>query len=265
MRPAFVTGGSSGIGLALSQLLAAQGRDVALFARDANRLVAARDAIQDTSPTVSVETYAVDVANRDALNDALSAAVDALGVPDRAIASAGLATPGHFLQQPLSVHDLHMAINYTGALNFVHALAPMMKQAGGGQIGLIASGAAFFGIYGYSAYAPTKFALRGLAEVLRVELAPHNIGVTLCYPPDTDTPQLAEEMRTKPAATQVITGGGGLMSPEAVATRMISGMDANRFEVTPGLQMWALNRLTSVISPLLRRWQSSVVRKVGDK
>lgn len=259
MRSAFITGGSSGIGFAAAMQLAVKGHDIALFARDASRMLAARDALLQEAPTIQVETYAVDVANEAALIEALSDAVEKLGAPEMAIASAGIAQPGLFQDQNLDLHRRHMDINYFGSLTFANALAAPMAQAGGGHIGLISSGAAFFGIYGYSAYAPSKFALSGLAEILHLELASAKITTTVIYPPDTDTPQLLAEKRTKPEATQKITEGGGLWQPEDIAARLIAGMKAGRPTVAPGFQMSALNRLGSLLAPLLRWHQKRII------
>ncbi|SHJ49692.1 3-dehydrosphinganine reductase [Shimia gijangensis] len=261
MKPGFVTGGSSGIGLAAARLMAESGRDIALFARDEKRLADAKQDILFASPGVTVCTYPVDVSDRVAIFQAVDAAIAELGTPGLAIASAGIATPGLFTEQPLDLHEEHMAINYFGALYFTHAVTGPMKTAEAGQIGLISSGAAFFGIYGYGAYAPSKFALRGLAEVLQVELDPMGIGITLCYPPDTDTPQFVAEKRTKPRATQKITEGGGLWSADGVAKALLDGMERNQFIVAPGVQMKALNRLTSLIAPVLRWHQRRIIRK----
>lgn len=79
----------------------------------------------------------------------------------------------------------------------------------------------FSGIFGYSAYASTKFALRGLAETLAMEVAPYNISVTLNLPPDTDTPGFAVEELTKPLETKLISEGGGPMAPEIVAEQLM--------------------------------------------
>ncbi len=261
MRPAFVTGGSSGIGLAAALQLAKRGHDIALFARDPQRLAQARKAITTAAPDVRVAEYAVDVSDRKAIYTAVDEAIAVLGAPEMAIASAGIATPGLFTDQDIDLHERHMAINYFGTLYFTHAVTPHMHHAGGGRLGLIASGAAFFGIYGYGAYAPSKFALRALAEILNLELAAQDISVTLIYPPDTQTPQLEEEKRTKPQATQVITEGGGLWQAEDIATRLLDGMDRQKHVVTPGFQMWALNNLTSLLSPLLRWHQKRIIRK----
>jgi len=258
--PAFITGGSSGIGLELAKQLAAKGHDIAIFARDANKLEDAVKAISQQSPNVKVQAFALDVANAKACAQAVADAIAVFGAPAWAIANAGIAQPGEFLAQDLTVFEQHMTINYMGALYFAKACVPAMTESGG-KLVFVSSGAAFFGIYGYSAYAPPKFAMRALAEVLRVELAPNNISVSLVYPPDTDTPMLEFEERTKPDATKAITAGGGLWKPEDVAALIIRRAGKGKFAIAPGLQMNALLILHSLIGPLLRWWQAGLVKK----
>ncbi|KMW57386.1 Oxidoreductase, short-chain dehydrogenase/reductase family [Candidatus Rhodobacter oscarellae] len=257
-RAAFITGGSSGIGLALARGLAAKGHDIALFARDPAKL---QDAVRDLKaahPDRIISGHPADVSVLDQLSPAVEAAIATHGAPEWAIANAGIAEPGLFVQQPIESFTRQMDVNYTGALHFAKLLVPAMPS--GGHLVFVSSGAAFFGIFGYAAYAPTKFALRGLAEVLRVELAPA-IQVTLAYPPDTDTPQLAAEAATKPAATKEITGEAGVWQPQDVADLIISRAAKGKFTVAPGFQMRALLGLHSVLAPLLRWWQAGIVRK----
>lgn len=233
-----------------------------LFARDAARLEAAAADILDTTTGARVLCLPCDVSDRAQVAEVAAQATAAHGAPGIVVASAGLAEPGLFLDQGLDSHEAQMAVNYLGTLYLLHAAAPLMRDAGGGRMALIASGAAFFGIYGYAAYAPSKFAVRALAEVLRVELAPHGISVSLCYPPDTDTPQLEAEKRTKPEATRIITGGAGLWQPAEVAQRVIRGMERGDFAICPGWQIALLNRIAPLIAPALRWHQARVVRKL---
>ncbi|MDF0600028.1 SDR family oxidoreductase [Psychromarinibacter sp. C21-152] len=254
-RPAFITGGSSGIGLELARQLAARGHPVAVFARDPGRLRRAVEILPELS------TYECDVGDAPAVEAAVGRAIAELGPPGWAIANAGVAEPGLFLEQPAVTHETHMRVNYMGALHFARACAPAMPD--GARLVFVSSGAAFFGIYGYGAYAPSKFALRGLAEVLRVELAPRGISVTLAYPPDTETPMLAAEARTKSEATRKITAGGGVWQPADVARLILKRAERGRFAVAPGAQMTALLWLHSLLAPALRRWQAGIVRRSG--
>lgn len=263
--PAIVTGGSSGIGLAAARRLAGDGHPVALLARDAGRLEAAAATIRAAVPGARVTTRVVDVRDADAVRAAVEAVAAAEGPIAWLVASAGIAEPGRFREQGLDRHRDQLEINYLGTLHAVHAVVPSMATAGGGRIVLVSSGAGLFGIYGYAAYAPSKFAVRGLAEVLRVELAEDGIGVTLAYPPDTDTPQLAAEAATKPAATVAITAGGGLWSAAAVADAMIDAARAGRFVVAPGATLGVLARLHSLVGPVLRWHQRRIVRSLAGR
>lgn len=115
-----------------------------------------------------------------------------------------------------------MATNYFGSLYCIKAALPAMQA--NSHIVLVSSGAGLIGIYGYSAYSPSKFAVRGLAESLRGELKV-GVGISIIYPPDTDTPQLAEENKTKPPATKLITATAKVWSAEAVAKEIVKGIE----------------------------------------
>lgn len=79
----------------------------------------------------------------------------------------------------------------------------------------------FSGIFGYTAYCATKFAVRGFAESLAMELTPHNVYVTLSMPPDTDTPGLAIEEQTKILETKLICQTASVIQPEVVADKIL--------------------------------------------
>ena len=167
------------------------------------------------------------------------------------ITSAGLAKPGYFEEVPVSVFERTMAVNYFGTLYFVKAVVPAMRRRGRGAIVLISSGAGLVGLFGYTPYCPTKFAVRGLAESLRGELKLNGVSVTIVYPPDTDTPQLAEENRTKPVETKALTASAGLWTADEVARLTLEGVRRGAFAVAPGFQLTALRWLHSVLEPFL--------------
>ncbi|MSU49621.1 MAG: SDR family NAD(P)-dependent oxidoreductase [Opitutus sp.] len=241
-----ITGGSSGIGLALARQAAAAGARVSLVARDPGKLSAARAAVGDTTFTA-----AADVAIEAQLLTALSAAERAHGPVDVLIASAGVARPGYFEEVPVAVFERTMAVNYFGTLYALKAVVPGMRARGRGAVVLISSGAGLHGFFGYTPYSPTKFALRGLAEALRAEMQGTGVHVMIVYPPDTDTPQLAEENLTKPVETRAITAGGGLWTADAVAEVTLAGLARRRFSITPGWQVTVLAWVGSILAPIL--------------
>jgi 3-dehydrosphinganine reductase len=142
-------------------------------------------------------------------------------------------------------------VNYFGTLYFLKAVVPAMRRRARGSVVLISSGVGLYGFFGYTPYAPSKFALRGLAEALRAELQGTGVHVAIVYPPDTETPQLAEENRTKPPETKAITAGGGVWSADDVARVTLRGIARRRFSITPGLPITALAWLHSILAPVL--------------
>lgn len=253
-RHVFITGGSSGIGLAIARRAAAGGARVSLVARDSAKLAAAAEALRAVCAAGPAPfVFPADVSVESSVRAAVAAAVAVHGPVDVLVASAGVARPGYFGEIPAEVFERTMAVNYFGTLYAVMAVAPSMRARRTGSIVMISSGAGLTGLFGYTSYSPSKFALRGLAESLRAELKPDGVAVTIVYPPDTDTPQLAEENRTKPAETKALTAGAGLWSADAVARVTIDAVRKRRFNITPGWQLTLLAAFHGLLAPLLRR------------
>ncbi len=241
---ALVTGGSSGIGEALAAGLLARGCHLILVARDPGRLAAAQKRLEAGRPGAErVETLALDVGDGPAVAAAMAALLARLGPPAWVVTSAGIAWPGRFLDQPLAEHEAQLRANYLGSVNVLHALAPAMAQAGRGQVVLLSSAAALGGFAGYAAYAPSKWAIRGLGEILALELGAHGVRVLTAFPPDTDTPQLVEETARRPAFTARFAAGNRPLTPGFVADRILAAADRGARQVAPGfgasLLLWA--------------------------
>ena len=249
-----ISGGSSGIGLEIASLLAKKGYRLALLARDPERLAAAQASLQTVKKT-DVLLLPVDVTQTEACGGAIDEVIRKWGRIDWLVTSAGQVEPGLFLEADQASFRRQMETNYFGTLSLVHPVARIMQAQGQGRITLVSSAAAFIGVAGYSAYAPSKFAVRGLAEVLAVELKPSGISVSLAMPPDTDTPQLAGEMAIRPEVTRRIAAGGGVMSAEAVARSIVGGALAGRFLLAPGWLMTLYGLIHSLYAPLFRRSQ----------
>lgn len=90
-----------------------------------------------------------------------------------------------------------MRVNYLGGVYCTKSVVDSMKSRKFGRILFVSSQAGQIGVYGYTAYSATKFAIRGLAEALQMELKPFNIYISVSYPPDTDTPGFKEELKDK--------------------------------------------------------------------
>lgn len=266
-KHAIITGGSSGIGKACAKKLASLGANISIIARDENKLSIAKAEIEQNAidREQKIVTIIADVSDRDRVAKAIDLAIEKIGDPDLLITSAGIAIPGYFQQQQIEIFERSMAINYFGSLYTIKAVLPLMAKRKQGQIVLISSGAGAIGIYGYTTYSPTKFALKGLAECLRGELKPMGIKVSIVYPPDTDTPQLQAENQTKPTATKIITGTAQLWTAENVAQAIITGIENKSFTIAPGWEMTLLVKLNSVLKPILNWYFDRIVARSSKK
>lgn len=266
MKPvALVSGGSSGIGFAAAAALLKRGYRVVLASRGRERLETAAEALRARFSALagdSIVIRALDVTDRAACAGAVSDIEREIGPISLLMCSAGIAEPGHFLEQPIETHVAHIETNYLGTIALAHPVARAMAARGRGNIILVGSGAGFVGIYGYGAYGPSKFAVRGLAETLRAELTQHGVIVSLACPPDTDTPQYRGEQATKPAVTKAISASGGLASAEAVAERIIAKALKGRFVITHGWPLFALRWVHSTYGPYFIHVQQRLARRL---
>ncbi len=265
---AIISGGSSGIGLALAERLIAKGWCLSLIARDHQRLTHARQHLsqQRLDEHQQINTISADVSDSEQVTRAAQAALDKSGPPQMLVTSAGIAIPGYFEELSLDVHRHTMEVNYFGTLYLIKALLPAMKRQRTGDIVLISSGAGLIGIYGYSAYSPTKFAMRGLGETLRAELKPYGIGVSIVYPPDTNTPQLHEENKTKPMETKAISAHARVWSAGAVADKILSAVNNKRFIISPGWEMTLLSLFHSLIlAPMNYLFDHQIKKAANNK
>lgn len=257
-----ITGGSSGIGEALASASAARGADLTLLARGAQRLDAVAEAVRSQSAAVAVGAVACDVSDRAAVTAALATAADERGPVDVLICSAGITLPGRFLEADDETFRSMMEVDYFGTLWPVRAVAPQMAERGAGSIVGIASAAALVGVYGYSAYGAAKFAVRGLFESLRTELTPHGVHVGCVFPPDVDTPMLAEENLVKPDETKAIAGAIKPISADQVASAILRGIDGRQAEIYADAQTRALARTVALAPGIYRRLFDQRVRRV---
>lgn len=223
-RNVVITGGSSGIGLETAR------RFTRLGAR-----------VHDLSRRTGV-----DVTDQAAVTAAIRAIGDDGGIA-ALVCNAGVMRVGRLGELSLDDFELVLRTNYLGTLYPILAAWPYLEAARESRLAFVSSVAGYTGIYGYSAYAPAKFAMTGLAECLRMEGKPHGIRVTVVFPPDTETPMLEYEHAHAPAETRAISAGARRMSPAAVAEKFVAGIVRGKFEVYCNAE----SRLIRIIKSLL--------------
>lgn len=226
LQHAVITGGSSGIGLSIAEELAKRNcQHITLLARKEGQLADARKRVEqvaaEADSTTKVRTVSVDVIDLQTLQAKVKGICNqaAGGAPTLLFGCAGISIPNTFEDLSSSDFRVQVDVNYLGSVNTVKAFLPSMscRNHMGGNIILTSSMAGQLGTFGYSAYSPTKYALRGFAESLSMELAAKkdaHVNICLAYPPDTNTPGLMEENKTKPEECKMISETAGVWEPE---------------------------------------------------
>lgn len=255
-----ISGGSKGIGKALAKKFAELGTHVTIIARKESDLKSAKEEIEKCRKnchvqqvrTVSLDLTKItfpDNSNSDINNQQKELLDKILGEHERCdilINCCGSAIPARF--EDISQQQFHymMDVNYFSAINLTRILLPVMKarslanqngsRVSNNRVVFVSSMCGLMSFFGYSAYSASKFALVGLAEALHMELKPFDIGVTISFPPDTDTPGFEEENKTKPSLTAKISETGKVYSPDEVAQAIVSDVRAKKFYSTVGLE-----------------------------
>lgn len=180
MRSALVTGGSSGIGLAIARMLADEGYALTLAGRKLERLEAARE-------SVDAAIVQADVSKEDDCARLVAEHVELHGGLDVLVNSAGLGIAGTVGDTTTKAWDLQQAVNLRGAFLVTHAALPHLRAAKGYIVNL-ASIAGTMPTPGLAAYGATKSALIALTRTLDREEAEAGVRATALCPGFVDTP-----------------------------------------------------------------------------
>lgn len=248
-----VTGGSSGIGKAIAIECVKRGASLTLLARDEAKLVQTKLVAEKSLKNEAqqkVSYVCVDVSKEyTSVERAIKEAEKRIGPIDVLVNAAGFSISGQFEDIPIEDFKRLLNVNYLGSVYATKAVLPQMKQRRKGRIVFVSSQAGQLGIFGFTAYSGSKFALRGMTEALQMEVTPYNIRVSLAFPPDTDTPGYIEEMKTKPLETRLISETSGLFKPDDVASAIVNDFVNGKFLSYVGVDGWMLSLLTSGMSP----------------
>ena len=199
-----VTGGASGIGKAISLLLAANGARVFIGDVDVERGAAV--AADACAAGLQVEFSALDLQNPDSV-DAFATGVHALiGRADVLVNAAGWDVIQPFMDNDTAMWDRVMAINFLGPVRLTrNVLKPMIEGAQGGKIVSISSDAGRVGSMGETVYAGAKGGIIAFSKSLAREMARHRINVNVVCPGPTDTPLFRRQPeRMQEALTKAI-------------------------------------------------------------
>lgn len=175
-----ITGASEGIGRALAMVMAREGCQLVISARNETRLASLALEIAHYGPAPFV--FAADVSSAEQCQALVAATVAYYGRLDILINNAGMTMWSRFDElTQLSVLDDIMRVNYLGPAYLTHAALPHLK-ASEGQVVVVASVAGLAGVPTRSGYAASKHAVIGFFDSLRIELADDNVAVTVVCP-----------------------------------------------------------------------------------
>jgi NAD(P)-dependent dehydrogenase (short-subunit alcohol dehydrogenase family) len=194
-RHAIVTGGGTGIGLAVARRLSAEGADLVLMGR---RLEPLQNAARDIAAATGgkVEAISCDVTSEDSVAEAFKQARAAFGPVRILVNNAGAAKSGPLARMDLASWQDMLSVNLTGVFLCIKAAMPDFKGADFGRVVNIASTAGLTGYAYVSGYCAAKHGVVGLTRSLALEMARSNVTVNAVCPGYTETEIVATSIRT---------------------------------------------------------------------
>jgi len=212
---AFVTGGATGIGLAITRRLAAAGATVAIFNRNQERAEVAVQGIRDAGG--SAHAFAADIANTESVEAAFKAAVEQFGRVDILVNNAGLTRDGLFMRMSDEQWSEVINTNLGGAFRCCRAVARTMMKARYGRIVNVSSVVGLMGNAGQVNYSASKAGLLGMTRSLARELASRGVTVNALCPGFIETDMTAVLPEAARAELMSKIPLGRLGAPEDVA------------------------------------------------
>ena len=241
-----VTGGGSGIGLAMARRFSAAGCRVAVADVEAGALAAAVEELG--GETLGIQA---DVTSPASMAEVRERTVERFGGLHVVCLNAGVAASGSLLDTSVESWRWMIEVNLLGVVHGIHAFVPHLVAQGEGHVVCTASASGLISAPALGAYGATKHAVVGLAAVLRDELAPAGVGVSVVCPGVVRTrifeshrnrpDELAGETHTDETTAQVyLDAAAGAPGPDVVADAVHDAVLADRLFVLPSPEV---NRL----------------------
>ncbi|MDA3959073.1 SDR family oxidoreductase [Oceanispirochaeta sp.] len=260
-----ITGGSSGIGKALAAEFVQKGAHVIIGSRreDVLRETTAELITLSVRKDQRIDFHTLDVTDSESISAFINYIIDSFKKIDVLVNSAGFALCKEIEKTTLEEIENQNESNYLGVIRMIKAVVPSMMIQESGHIINIASMAGIMGVYGYTGYSPSKFAVVGLSDVLRIELQQFGIRVSVVLPPDTDTYSYHHENLTKPLITHKISGTVKLMQPEVLAAHIMMMISKGSYRIIPGVSSKVVYHLNRLFPDLLYWYSRQIIRKVS--
>lgn len=228
-RRILITGASSGIGKALAQQLAPIGAKLVLAARSEDKLNKLADSLP--GPSGNLLVAAADITNDGARQRLLDRAVERFGGLDVLINNAGIASWAHFADSTEEIMRQIMEVNFFAPAELIRKAIPILVNGVEPAIVNVASMCGRRAMPAWSEYSASKYALCGLTEALRGELARFDIDILLIVPGLTKSEFSRHFLRSEGKAKIEYDKG---MPPADVAARIVRSLQMNKTETWIG-------------------------------
>ena len=215
---ALVTGGGSGIGLAISNALSAKGATVIICGRNKAKLENAKQEF----PSLEIEVC--DVSNSDQITALASSIEHKFGGLDLLVNNAGICENVDYVNgsPTLEMQEREIDIDFVGPIRMIHHFLPILRKRNESAIVNVSSGLAFVPLTLAPVYCATKAGLHSWTRSFRYQMAKTNVKVFELMPPLVETDMVAD------------FEGQKMMKPDVLAKALIKGLEGDKYEITPG-------------------------------
>ena len=241
-----ILGASSGLGEALSlKLILQEGIKLSIASRREKELKQVQQKCNELNKKNKCDYYLVDITKEIDIKNFLEKSIEKNGFPSLIINCAGIAHPGFITQLKMETYISDMNLNYFGNLKFlkeiinqyeINTKKNLIKET---SIDIVCVGSCLgiIGSIGYSAYCPTKFALKGLLDSLKFELINTRLKLHYYAPSNMLTPGLVEENKNKPKIVFDMENNAKNITAEEAANVLLSNLDKYLITSEPDLEL----------------------------
>ena len=243
-----ILGASSGLGEALCyKIISQEGVKLSIASRREQELKKVQKKCNEINSKSSCDYYIVDITKESSIKNYIEKSITKFGFPSLIINCAGIAHPGFITELNFETYTSDMNLNYFGNLKLLKEIIEQYKinenKINDDIIDIICVGSCLgiIGSIGYSAYCPTKFALKGLLDSLKFELINTKIKLHYYGPSNMLTPGLVQENKTKPKVISDMENNVKNITAEEAADVLLCNLDKYMITSEPDLELLKLS------------------------
>jgi len=228
----WITGGGTGIGLALARAFAHEGAQLILSGRNLSRLETAK---QEISANSKVDIIRIDLEDHDGIEKVFNENIDLVTDVDILVNNAGISQRSLAHDTQFEVYKKLIDINYLGTVRLSLLMLYQFKKKNTGHFVVMSSSAGKFGVPQRTGYSGSKFALHGFFEAMRAEQHESGINITMVCPGFINTDISKNALSADGSKHGILDDGQKKgMSPEKMAVAVLAAIKSNKAEILVG-------------------------------